>query len=141
MSNSYKPENQNAVSPYLMVSDVNAEVAFLEAVFGVETLDTLQKEGVTAHASVKIDDTVVMMGLSRADYPPMPCMVHVYVPNCDETFRKAVDSGAKALMEPSQQVYGDRSAGMEDSQGIQWWIATRTKALSSEEMQSKQDAQ
>lgn len=82
-----------------------------------------------------------MMGLSRADYPPMPCMVHVYVPNCDEAFKKAVDMGAKVIMEPSQQFYGDRSAGVEDSQGIQWWIATQTEVLSSEEMQARQDAQ
>ena len=33
--------------------------------------------------------------------------------------------------------YGDRNAGVRDSAGIQWWIASRVEELTSEEMQAR----
>jgi uncharacterized glyoxalase superfamily protein PhnB len=48
----------------------------------------------------------------------------LYVPNADETYRKALDAGAKPIREPVNQPYGDREASVEDPAGNYWYIAT-----------------
>ena len=46
-------------------------------------------------------------------------------------FRK---SGAEKVMEPMDQFYGDRSEGVLDLFGNQWWFGTRNEEISSEEL-------
>ena len=41
---------------------------------------------------------------------------------------------SKSLREPTDEFYGDRSAGLEDSQGNQWWLATHIEDVSPEEL-------
>jgi hypothetical protein len=40
-------------------------------------------------------------------------------------------------MEPADQFYGDRSAGVKDPVGNYWWIATHKEDLSSEELRKR----
>jgi uncharacterized glyoxalase superfamily protein PhnB len=47
----------------------------------------------------------------------------VYSKNGDETFRKAIEKGAKVVMEMEDKSYG-RSGGVEDPFGNTWWITT-----------------
>jgi PhnB protein len=47
----------------------------------------------------------------------------VYVDDCDSTYAKALEVGAKSLREPTDQPYGDRMAGILDPFGYKWWIA------------------
>jgi len=51
--------------------------------------------------------------------------VHVYVEDVDKVYARALDHGATSLSEPRDQPYGDRSAGVQDTQGNYWWIGTR----------------
>jgi uncharacterized glyoxalase superfamily protein PhnB len=66
--------------------------------------------------------------------------VHVYVPNVDDAYRKALAAGAKSEREPSDQFYGDRSAGVTDRAGNQWWIATHVEDVSEAEMARRFEA-
>jgi uncharacterized glyoxalase superfamily protein PhnB len=50
----------------------------------------------------------------------------VYVKNADETFKIAVEAGAKILSEPSDQPYG-RSGGVTDPFGNSWWFVSVKK--------------
>ena len=47
------------------------------------------------------------------------------------------DEGATSIREPENQLYGDRSAGVIDGQGNQWWIATHIEDVSQQEMQRR----
>jgi hypothetical protein len=42
-------------------------------------------------------------------------------------------------MQPADQFYGDRSAGVRDPFGNQWWIATHKEDLSKEEITKRMD--
>ena len=35
---------------------------------------------------------VVMIGEASGEFPAMPCMIHVYVPDCDATYARAIAS-------------------------------------------------
>ena len=54
----------------------------------------------------------------------MPTAIHLYVPDVDDAYRRAIDAGATSLMEPADQPYGERSGGVEDLSGNRWYIAT-----------------
>jgi len=43
-------------------------------------------------------------------------------------------------MEPADQFYGDRNAGVEDEAGNQWWIGTHIEDVSPDEMQRRMNA-
>jgi PhnB protein len=46
------------------------------------------------------------------------------VDDVDAVFKTAVDAGAKCLMEPADQFWGDRFAKVSDPFGHEWSIAT-----------------
>lgn len=123
---SYKPKDHNAVSPYLLVSNVKAQLAFLNAVFGSTELHKWElPDGSVKHAEVRIDDSVIMMGERPDGRDPMHCSTHVYVPDVDATYKAALAAGATSVSEPKDQPYGDRSAGVKDAEGNIWWIGTK----------------
>ena len=64
----------------------------------------------------------------------MQSMLYLYVPDCDAAYAKAIAAGAGKVMEPMNQFYGDRSGGVLDPFGNQWWFGTRNEGISSEEL-------
>src|SRR5207237_6995051 len=66
---------------------------------------------------------VLGSGLSwRGDSPPIG--FHIYVPDCDATYRRALQAGGTSIAEPVDQFYGERSATVRDAGGNCWYIAT-----------------
>ncbi len=124
---SFKPDNYTSVSPYLIVDGADATIAFLEKVFGAERLRyyTDDDRGVV-HAEVRIDDTVVMLADAvPGQWSSIPTHVHVYVPDVDATFKKAIDAGAEAVQEPLQKDDPDKRGGFRDAGGTTWWVGTQ----------------
>jgi PhnB protein len=119
----YKPNGYNSVSPYLIVEDASAALAFIKAVFGSEPVFVHRDgDGDIVHAEVRIDDTIVMLGQS----PGGPDInVHVYVSDVDAAFRKAVSSGGTVVQEPMEKGDGDRRGGVTDPTGTTWWLSTQ----------------
>jgi uncharacterized glyoxalase superfamily protein PhnB len=56
------------------------------------------------------------------------------VADVDATYKTAIDAGATSIMEPTDKFYGDRSSGVRDPFGNEWWIATHVEDLSAEEL-------
>lgn len=118
----YKPTGHNAVSPYLLLADVEACLAFVEAVFGSETIFLARRpDGSIMHAEVRIDDSVVMMGQS-ADGPDSH--LHVYVSDVDAAFERAKAAGGRVVQEPAEKGDGDRRGGVTDPAGTTWWLSS-----------------
>jgi uncharacterized glyoxalase superfamily protein PhnB len=126
MTQTYKPEGHNAVCPYLLVGDVEALLAFLSEAFDAQELSRWElADGTIKHAEVRIDDSVLMMGERPVTQATMTGSVHIYVPDVDTTFNKALSAGGTAIVEPRDLPYGDRSGGIQDPEGNYWWIGTR----------------
>lgn len=132
------PAGHNAVSPYVVTRSVDDVIRLLcEAFAGQELHRSMRTDGTVMHAEVRIADSVVMLGEATAELPPLPCMVHVYVPDCDAVYARALAGGATSLRAPATQPYGDRSAGVLDAGGNQWWIATHVEDLAPEEIERR----
>lgn len=91
-------------------------------------------DGKVGHAEVRIGDSVVMLGDMGGKWKSMPSSIYLYVPDTDEAYRQALGAGAISLMEPADQFYGDRSAGVRDPFGNHWFLATHVEDVPAEEL-------
>lgn len=122
---SFAAKDHPIVSPYVMTRGAGALIDFLQQIFGAEVLMSLPREdGSVLHASVRIGDSIVMLADATAEFPAFPVWLHVYVPDVDETYTKALAAGATSAQEPSEKGDGDRRGGFTDASGNTWWIAT-----------------
>lgn len=127
MTTHYKPEGYNSASPYLVVTDAKATIAFLKSVFdAIELRRYDDTSGRIQHAEVRIEDTVIMLADGNPpDWPAIAAHVHIYVPDVDATYRRALDAGAQSVQQPVQKQDEDKRGGVRDSGGTTWWISTR----------------
>jgi PhnB protein len=122
---SYLPKGLHNVNPYLHPQRAEPLIAFLKRAFGAEEgLKYVSPDGVVNHAEIRVGDSVIEMGEAHGKYHTMPAMFYLYVPDVDDAYKRAVAAGATSFQEPTDQFYGDRSAGVRDSYGNTWYIAT-----------------
>lgn len=135
------PAGHNAVSPYLVTKHANDVIRLMtDALGGQEIHRSARADGAIMHAEVKIGDSVIMISDANDEFPPMPCMLNVYVPDCDAAYTRALQLGATSLREPASQFYGDRSGGVRDAGGNQWWIATHEEDVAADEIERRAKA-
>jgi uncharacterized glyoxalase superfamily protein PhnB len=117
----------------LVGQGVTQLIDFLKQAFHAEEIYRMaHSDGTVTHAEIKIGDSIIMMGEAGEEHPPLPAMLHLYVDDVDAVYNRAVQAGAAALREPENQFYGDRTGGVQDSSGNQWWIATHVEDVSPE---------
>ena len=132
------PENYPRVSPYLIVKDCSKTIEFLKYVFdAVEREKMEMPDGTINHAEVTIGDSVIMMGKATENHQPQNVMLYIYVKDTDAVYERAIEKGAVSIMEPADQFYGDRNAGVKDGDGVNWWMATHVEDVSQEEIQKR----
>jgi len=122
------PKGLFSVNPYLHPRRAEPLIGFLKRAFGAqEVAKYASPDGVVHHAVVRVGDSVVEMGEAHDKYEPLAAMFYLYVPNVDAVYKQAVAAGATSFQEPTDQFYGDRSAGVRDAFGNTWYIATHIK--------------
>jgi len=126
MDQSYKPQGYSSVSAYIVANGAQRVIGFLSKTFDARQSRRFDNpDGSIMHAEVQIDDTVVMIADGGGDYPAFPVWLHVYVPDVDASYRRALDAGGLSVQEPEQKDDADRRAGVKDPAGNTWWIATQ----------------
>ena len=135
---SYIPADCHAITPYLLVSDINKFIDFLvHGLSGKVREKIARPDGTILHAQVIIADSLLMIGQPQAPWKPLPVMLYHYVPDCDATYNQALAAGATSEVEPTDMFYGDRHACVKDTAGNSWWIATHMEDMSAEEIQKR----
>jgi uncharacterized glyoxalase superfamily protein PhnB len=131
----YIPAGYHTVTPYLSVENLKELIEFARRAFGAEICERVNgPDGEPRHVEMTIGDSHVMAGRSIEQ---LPAQLYLYVPDADETYRRALAAGATSLQEPATQFYGDRHGGVRDTNGIIWWIATHVEDVSPEELERR----
>ena len=127
MNQSYKPQGYSSVSVYIMAEEAQDVIDFLSQAFDArQTRRYDMPDGSIMHAEVQIDDTVVMIADAGDKFPAFPVWLHVYVPDVDATYQRALEAGGVSVQEPNQREGDpDRRGGVKDPAGNTWWIATQ----------------
>jgi uncharacterized glyoxalase superfamily protein PhnB len=127
MGKQFKPVGYNSVSPYFIVNGGQRFIDLVKEIFNVKELRRYDMpDGSIMHAEIQIDDSVIMIGDSSEKFPPVQIVMHVYVPNVDETFQKAVDAGCEIVEQPTQREGDpDKRGTFKDFAGNMWSIGTQ----------------
>jgi uncharacterized glyoxalase superfamily protein PhnB len=116
-------DTYRTVTPYLLVSDADAELAFLKAAFGATERGVQRNaDNSVMHAEVTIGDSIVMLGQGSERWKPRPASLYLWVDDVDATYAQALRAGATSESEPEDKPYGHRNAGAIDPNGVTWWI-------------------
>ena len=104
-------------------------IDFVKQAFGAEETFRVHAPGTDKimHAEVRIGDSMLELADDSEQYPARPCGMHLYVPDTDALYQRAVKAGATSVRTPEDTPYGDRSAIVTDAFGNSWFIATHIK--------------
>jgi uncharacterized glyoxalase superfamily protein PhnB len=156
----FEPDRETALPPtlnaihelfaYLCVADTQQAIDFYSRAFGaVERFRLVEPSGRIGHAELQMGTSAVLMlsdafpefGITPPPPGGMPGMaLHLHVENADDMVRQAVDAGATALGEPTDQFYGERSCKLRDPFGHTWLIGHSIEVVTPEEMQRRYTA-
>lgn len=138
MSVNYIPEGFHTITPYIMAENASGLIDFIKKAFNAEEMNrSAMPDGTIVNATIKIGDSIMMLADPRT-CEPQPTSFYMYVTDTDAAYKQALEAGGESLMEPGDQFYGDRNAGVKDPFGNTWWIATHIEDVSPEEMQRRQ---
>jgi PhnB protein len=119
------PEGLRSVQPYLHLRDAHKMIPFVEDAFGAEAIGLHKSpQGTVLHATMRIGNATFEISEAHGEFQPKPCHLHIYMPDTDATYARALKAGATSIDEPRNAPYGDRSAGVKDAFGNSWFIAT-----------------
>jgi PhnB protein len=143
----YRPDGVTTVTPYLTIRGAAQAIDFYKKAFGAQELARqAAPDGKIGHAALKIGDAIVylcdeMMGAkSPATLGGTAVTLHMYVPDCDATWKQAIAAGGKEIMAIADQFWGDRYGLLADPFGHTWGITTQKEELTPEEMQQRAKA-
>ena len=122
-SATYVRHGVGTVRPYLYGNlDL---IEFVQQVFGAVELERSEFGPDSFHVEAAIGDSVVVLEVSDPPHASAaPASVYVYVPDVDAAYGRALEAGAEEIAPPEDKPYDERAAGVKDSFGNTWWIAT-----------------
>jgi uncharacterized glyoxalase superfamily protein PhnB len=143
MASAYHP----SVSSSLSYRDPKAALRFLEEAFGFEpTMVILDQDDNVAHSEMRFGDGLIMVGSEWSDDHKSPASlggkntqsVHLQLTpehggDIDAHCERARKAGARILMEPADQFYGDRAYRAADPEGHIWSFAQTVREMTPEQ--------
>ena len=121
-------DTYRTVTPYLLVLDADAELAFLKTAFGATEANCQRNaDNSVMHAEVNIGDSLVMLGQAGGQWKPRTAALYLWIDDVDATYARALEAGATSESEPEDKPYGHRNAGVIDPNGVTWWIGAPVK--------------
>ncbi|MCY6382741.1 VOC family protein [Hoeflea prorocentri] len=131
------------LEPRLIVSDVDAALAFYRDAFGAERLERFtDQSGRVVHAAMRLGRSVFTMteavaawGLSSPDASSGPgVLLHLTVPDPDMTADRMLALGGSTVIEIEDRPYGKREGRVLDPFGHAWILSKTIEQLSNEEI-------
>lgn len=138
------PEGFHTVTPHLIIRGAADAIEFYKKALGAQELSRMNgPDGKVMHAELKIGDSIIFV----ADEMPTPgnakspqtagactATLHLYVPDVDTAFKKAIAAGGHETMPVADMFWGDRYGMLEDPFGHRWAVATHVRDVSDQEM-------
>jgi uncharacterized glyoxalase superfamily protein PhnB len=132
------PEGFQTVSPYLVIPDADQFIEFTKKAFDAEqTFEHRDEQNYISHATIRIGNSIVMIGDTMNEMQPMTAMLYLYVDDADAMYNKAVKAGGQSIQAPKDEFYGDRTSAVKDRWGNQWWIATHIEDVAPDELERR----
>ncbi len=124
VSTPVKPALQS-VTVYLISPQAPDLLAFIVNAFDAKEMSRAMGSAGGMHAVAMLQGAKIIVGGGfQYKGEAHPAALHLYVPDVDATYQRALDLGATSLHEPADLPYGERGAGVADPFGNFWYLAT-----------------
>lgn len=140
------PEGMHTITPHLVCANAVEAIQFYKKAFGAVAVmaPMLTPDGKVMHASLRVGDSIIMMAEEFPEWGSLgpkalkgtSVTLHLYVPDADASFARAVKAGATVKMPLQDMFWGDRYGTVEDPYGHNWAIATHTRDLTPKELKA-----
>lgn len=135
------PPGFHSITPSVVVRDPDAALKLYAKAFGAEEVMCMRSpDGRIMHAEMRVGDSIFMLG---GEWPNMGMKapaanhcsggLHIYVPDVDKAFQRALDAGCTVNMPVANMFWGDRYGKVLDPFGHIWGIATHVEDVSPDE--------
>ena len=125
---SHMTPDTRTIMPGFSTHNAASFVDFMKQAFGAqEAFMHKSPKGDVIHSRIRIGDSILAVGELHGDFPLMPFHLHMYVPDTDAVYTRALAAGATSKRAPKDEPYGDRAATVQDTFGNLWSIATHIK--------------
>ena len=124
------------VTPYLVLSDAAAAIAFYQRAFGAQEQHRFHAEGTTKilHARLEIFGSLVLLSDDFPEYAGgrsrtpealggCPITLHLQVEDADAIWAEALANGAEVVMPLREQFWGDYYGQVRDPFGYTWSLS------------------
>jgi PhnB protein len=140
------PQGFHSVTPGITIRNAAKAIEFYKQAFGAEEMMRLSApDGKVAHAELRIGDSVIMIS---DEFEISPCRspqtlggtttsLHIYVPDVDAAFDRAVNAGATSRMAVADMFWGDRYGQVIDPFGQVWSLATQKEQLTPQQVEKR----
>jgi uncharacterized glyoxalase superfamily protein PhnB len=140
------PERYHSLTPNLVVQNAAGAIDFYKKVFGATEIERHPgPDGKVIHAELKIGDSIIFVNDSMGKLASPaeagasnPMYLHLYVPDADTIFNRALTAGARVDMPIQNMFWGDRYGKLTDPFGQQWGIATHVEDVAPEDLPRRQ---
>ncbi len=113
----------STVRPY--VFGPNALLDFVVNSLNGIVLNNYEQGESARHIEVQIEDSIIVLELCDPPHEVgIPGSIYVYVEDVDAVAASAADHGLKVFSPADDKPYEERQAGLKDSYGNIWWVAT-----------------
>jgi uncharacterized glyoxalase superfamily protein PhnB len=145
-ASSHLPAGHHTLGFALSVDGAAAYIDFLKSAFDAEEQSRAPGPGgKIMHAQMKIGDSVFMLAddfSAEFHMPPtvrgnLPVTLHLYVPDVDAIWAKALAAGCEVKMPLGDQFWGDRYGHVRDPFGFTWALATHIEDPTPQELQER----
>lgn len=128
------PAGYTTVAAWIVTKDTAALLEFVAAAFdGVELGRVPLEDGSIGHAEFRVGDTVLLAFDQHADWPDLPSLLRVFVPDADIAFDAALRAGAREVTALSDNAFGQRGGRVRDPFGNIWWITAMVETVTPQE--------
>jgi uncharacterized glyoxalase superfamily protein PhnB len=129
------PAGLTTVAPWVVTDDTGALLDFVAHAFDGEELARVPTEdGAIGHAEIRVGDTVVLAFDRHPEWPAMPSLLRVWVPDADAAFSRAVERGAVVVTELGDNAFGQRGGRVKDPLGNIWWVTQQVETVPADVM-------
>jgi len=140
------PEGFHTLTPHLVCRNARQALEFYKNALGAE-INTISDspDGRVLHSQMTIGDSILMMSEEFPEYGSLSpqslngssVTLHIYTPEPDALFNRAVAAGAKPVMPMMDAFWGDRYGQIVDPFGHRWSIAARMRIMTPQEMEQE----
>jgi len=144
------PAGFGTITAHLVVEGAADAMEFYKRAFGAEELGRMpMPDGRRLmHGAMQIGDSMLMLVDAFEEFGVKGpkalggtgVTLHLYVPDADKAFQRAIEAGCIVAMPIADMFWGDRYGKVKDPFGHEWSLATQLRELSPEEMEAAQKA-